>query len=122
MANEQRLIDANALIDKFWQPECRTQTRRDFVAMVNYAPTVDPWKWASVTEVLPAMATKFNDGDFSFELSLPVLAYTDEGKYVIAQLSKADGYEDAWVEVAHDECTVVYWAPLPAPPEGAFDV
>jgi hypothetical protein len=41
MATEKRLIDANALIDKFWQPECRTQTRRDFVAMVNYAPTVD---------------------------------------------------------------------------------
>lgn len=41
MANEKRLIDANALVDKFWQPECRTQTRRDFVAMVNYAPTVD---------------------------------------------------------------------------------
>jgi hypothetical protein len=41
MANEKRLIDANALIDKFWQEECRTQTRRDFVAMVNYAPTVD---------------------------------------------------------------------------------
>ena len=41
IANEKRLIDANALIDKFWQPECRTQTRRDFVAMVNYAPTVD---------------------------------------------------------------------------------
>ena len=36
-----RLIDANALVDKFWQEECRTQTRRDFVAMVNYAPTVD---------------------------------------------------------------------------------
>ena len=41
MANEKRLIDANALIDKFWQEECRTQTRRDFVAMVNYAPTVE---------------------------------------------------------------------------------
>ena len=41
MANEKRLIDANALVDKFWQEECRTQTRRDFVAMVNYAPTVD---------------------------------------------------------------------------------
>ena len=39
--NGKRLIDANALIDKFWQEECRTQTRRDFVAMVNYAPTVD---------------------------------------------------------------------------------
>ena len=37
----KRLIDANALVDKFWQEECRTQTRRDFVAMVNYAPTVD---------------------------------------------------------------------------------
>ena len=36
-----RLIDADALIEKFWKPECRTQTRRDFVAMVNYAPTVD---------------------------------------------------------------------------------
>ena len=36
-----RLIDANALVDKFWREECRTQTRRDFVAMVNYAPTVD---------------------------------------------------------------------------------
>lgn len=36
-----RLIDADALVEKFWQPECRTQTRRDFVAMVNYAPTVD---------------------------------------------------------------------------------
>lgn len=36
-----RLIDADVLADKFWQEECRTQTRRDFVAMVNYAPTVD---------------------------------------------------------------------------------
>ena len=36
-----RLIDADALVNKFWQDECRTQTRRDFVAMVNYAPTVD---------------------------------------------------------------------------------
>lgn len=41
MAGEMRLIDANALVEKFWQPECRTQTRRDFVAMVNYAPTID---------------------------------------------------------------------------------
>ena len=36
-----RLIDADALTDKFWKDECRTQTRRDFVAMVNYAPTID---------------------------------------------------------------------------------
>ena len=41
MANEKRLIDANALVKKFWQEECRTQTRRDFAAMVDYAPTVD---------------------------------------------------------------------------------
>lgn len=33
-----RLIDADDLVEKFWKPECRTQTRRDFVAMVDYAP------------------------------------------------------------------------------------
>ena len=41
MASEKRLIDANELTKKFWREECRTQTRRDFVAMVDYAPTVD---------------------------------------------------------------------------------
>lgn len=41
MGTEQRLIDANKLVDKFWQEKCRTMTRRDFVAMVDYAPTIE---------------------------------------------------------------------------------
>ena len=36
-----RLIDADALRERMEQPECRTQTRRDFVAMVDYTPTID---------------------------------------------------------------------------------
>jgi hypothetical protein len=41
MASEKRLIDANALAEEWLKPEYRTQTRRDFVAMLHYAPTVD---------------------------------------------------------------------------------
>ena len=41
MANEKRLVDANALAEEWLKPEYRTQTRRDFVAMLHYAPTVD---------------------------------------------------------------------------------
>ena len=37
----KRLIDANALELEWLEPKCRTQTRRDFVAMLHYAPTVD---------------------------------------------------------------------------------
>ena len=37
----KKLVDANKLREQFLKPECRTQTRRDFVAMLDYAESVD---------------------------------------------------------------------------------
>lgn len=36
-----RLIDAEPIIEEFWKPGYRTQTRRDFIAVIDMAPTID---------------------------------------------------------------------------------
>ena len=35
-----RAIDADAIVEEFWKPEYRTQTRRDFIAAIQKWPTL----------------------------------------------------------------------------------
>lgn len=44
-----RLIDADVLTEEFWKPEYRTQTRRDFISVINKFPTIDPVHFAGGT-------------------------------------------------------------------------
>lgn len=44
-----RLIDADVLTEEFWNPEYRTQTRRDFISVINKFPTIDPVYFAGGT-------------------------------------------------------------------------
>lgn len=37
-----RAIDADAIVEEFWKPEYRTQTRRDFIAAIQKWPTLTP--------------------------------------------------------------------------------
>lgn len=36
-----RLVDAEPIVKEFWKPEYRTQTRRDFIAVIDKSPTID---------------------------------------------------------------------------------
>lgn len=36
-----RLVDAELIVEEFWKPEYRTQTRRDFIAVIDKSPTID---------------------------------------------------------------------------------
>ena len=36
-----RLVDAEPIVEEFWKPEYRTQTRRDFIAVIDKSPTID---------------------------------------------------------------------------------
>ena len=42
-----RLIDADVLTEEFWKPEYRTQTRRDFISVINKFPKIDPVHFAA---------------------------------------------------------------------------
>lgn len=36
-----RLVDAKPIVEEFWKPEYRTQTRRDFIAVIDKSPTIN---------------------------------------------------------------------------------
>lgn len=36
-----RLVDAELIVEEFWKPEYRTQTRRDFIAVIDKSPAID---------------------------------------------------------------------------------
>ena len=36
-----RLVDAELIVEEFWKPEYRTQTRRDFIAVIDKSPTIN---------------------------------------------------------------------------------
>ena len=36
-----RLVDAEPIVKEFWKPEYRTQTRRDFIAVIDKSPAID---------------------------------------------------------------------------------
>ena len=94
-----RAIDADAIVEEFWKPEYRTQTRRDFIAAIQKWPTLtQPNEWISVGDRLPG---QWNN----------VIAFYDSG--VIRQ-SWVNGNNE-WL-FADIYGVVTHWMPLPNPP------
>lgn len=50
-----RLVDAEPIVEEFWKPEYRTQTRRDFIAVIDKSPTIN------VVTVVKCQECKYKD-------------------------------------------------------------
>ena len=96
-----RAIDADAIVEEFWKPEYRTQTRRDFIAAIQKWPTLTPPnEWVSVNERLPK-----------------------EKQRVIVRCERV-GTSVGWIlwgnwmaDIGPDAGKVTHWMPLPKSPK-----
>ena len=112
-----RPIDADAIVEEFWKPEYRTQTRRDFIAAIQKWPTLTPPnEWVSVEERLPDKYGEY------------IVCACDEGGPIDEQIWGdtvvvfADYYDGTfiWYEGNREydiSDIVTHWMPLPAPPD-----
>lgn len=73
-------------------------------------------KWISVNEQLPPLTEEFRYADLHYFSSKELLAFADEGEYVIVAYTESDLGEVAWVCSDGCEYTVTHWMPLPLPP------
>ena len=111
-----RAIDADAIVEEFWKPEYRTQTRRDFIAAIQKWPTLTPPnEWVSVEERLPDKHDEY------------IVCACDEGEPIDERIWGdtvvvfADYYDGAFTW--HEDNTeydisdiVTHWMSLPALP------
>lgn len=118
MANEKRLIDANALkesimkeIRHYWnEGEGGYYLAEDVIPDIDNAPTVDALKWTSVKEGLPNLIPC--DAGTAYSEAVNVLT---TGRKVLTAIW--DGFDwicDAEFWDAEDE-EITHWAPVPLP-------
>lgn len=101
-----RAIDADAIVEEFWKPEYRTQTRRDFIAAIQKWPTItQPNEWVSVEERLPEPGERVLATDCGFV-----------GEFYINKRGKWQRYNVNCSELLM-ALDILYWMPLPAPPD-----
>lgn len=113
---KMRLIDADALIDKFKSDARKSKNDISFAQALMYAvtcidyeadwqPTIEQPRWISCAERLPELHTK-------------VLCCGKKGGRFIAELNTW-GHDNAlyWTKRDGKGCpTVTHWMPLPMPP------
>lgn len=101
-----RAIDADAIVEEFWKPEYRTQTRRDFIAAIQKWPTLtQPNEWISVEDRLPEPGERVLATDCGFV-----------GEFYINKRGQWQRYNVNCSELLM-ALDILYWMPLPAPPD-----
>ena len=78
--------------------------------------------WHPASQLPPMHKECFEDEDCKlvYQISEPVLAYTDDGEMVTVRVSELDG-EVSWFNSDGGEYTVTHWRKLPEEPEENAD-
>lgn len=123
--DEVRLIDANALMARFFRKERLVQgaasaAYRDAQKTVVAAPTVSPWREASCPP--PTHVDEWDDGQnhYRFELSDEVWIYCIDGTRLLGRYDKENGwFESNGPQISsQNHGSVTHWMPLPEAPKG----